>query len=33
MITACYLAEMGFNLFNFSFEHGLGEMRQAAGER
>jgi len=32
MITARHLAEMGFNLFNFGFEHGLGEMRQAAGE-
>ncbi len=32
MITAKYLDQMGFNLFNFSFEHGLGEMRQAAGE-
>ena len=32
MITARYLAEMGFNLFNFGFQHGLGEMQQAAGE-
>ncbi|MHC4177547.1 MAG: uroporphyrinogen decarboxylase family protein [Planctomycetota bacterium] len=32
MITARYLCETRFNLFNFSFEHGLGEMQQAAGE-
>jgi len=32
MITAKYLAEMGFNLFNFSFEHGLDEMQRACGE-
>jgi len=32
MITAGYLAEMGFNLFNFSFEHSLLEMRRACGE-
>ena len=32
MITARRLGEMGFNLFNFSFEHGLDEMKQAAGE-
>ncbi len=32
LITARHLSAMGFNLFNFSFEHGLGEMRQAAGE-
>lgn len=32
LITARHLAEMGFNLFNFSFEHGLDEMRRAAGE-
>jgi len=32
LITAKYLAEMGFNLFNFSFEHSLGEIRQLAGE-
>ncbi len=31
-ITARHLPAMGFNLFNFSFEHGLDEMRQAAGE-
>ena len=33
MITARYLSPMGFNLFNFSFEHGLDEIRQAAGEQ
>jgi len=32
MITARYLSEMGFNLFNFSFEHTLAEVREAAGE-
>ena len=32
MITARHLAEMGFNLFNFSFEHRLDVVRQAAGE-
>lgn len=32
LITAKYLAEMGFNLFNFSFEHGLAEIRQLAGD-
>jgi len=32
LITAKYLAEMGFNLFNFSFEHSLGQIRQLAGE-
>ena len=32
MITAKHMAEMGFNLFNFSFEHSLAEMREAAGE-
>ena len=31
LITARYLSEMGVNLFNFSFEHGLAEMREAAG--
>ena len=31
MITARHLGQMGFNLFNFSHEHGLAEMRQAAG--
>jgi len=32
LITARCLAEMGFNLFNFGFEHSLGEVRQLAGE-
>ncbi len=32
LITARHLAEMNFNLFNFSFEHSLTEMREAAGE-
>jgi uroporphyrinogen-III decarboxylase len=32
MITARNLAEMGFNMFNFSFEHSLQDVRQAAGE-
>ena len=32
LVTARHLAEMRFNLFNFSFEHGLGEIRQLAGD-
>ena len=32
LITARHLGEMGFNLFNFGFQHGLGEMKQAAGD-
>jgi uroporphyrinogen-III decarboxylase len=32
LITARHLAEMGSNLFNFSFEHGLDEIRQLAGD-
>ncbi len=32
IITARHLAEMGVNLFNFSYEHSLPQMRQAAGE-
>jgi uroporphyrinogen-III decarboxylase len=32
LITARRLTEMGFNLFNFSFEHSLAEMRRLAGE-
>ena len=32
LITAKYLAEMGFNLFNFAFEHPLGEIRRLAGD-
>jgi uroporphyrinogen-III decarboxylase len=31
MITARHLAEMNVNMFNFSFQHGLKEMREAAG--
>jgi uroporphyrinogen-III decarboxylase len=31
LITARHLTEMGFNLLNFSFEHGLGQIRQLAG--
>ncbi len=33
MVTAKHLAEMGVNLFNFSFEHGLAEMRKACGKK
>lgn len=32
LITARHFTEMGFNVFNFSFEHSLTEMRQAAGD-
>ena len=32
LITARYLAEMGVNLFNFSFEHDFGQIRELAGE-
>jgi uroporphyrinogen decarboxylase len=32
LITARYLTRLGFNVFNFSFEHGLQEMREAAGD-
>jgi len=32
LITGRHLEPMGFNLFNFSFEHSLQEMRHAAGE-
>ena len=32
IICASYLEEMGVNLFNFSFEHGLAEMRRLAGK-
>jgi len=32
MVTARHLAEMGFNMFNFSHEHSLEEVRQAAGD-
>ena len=31
LITARYLNEMGINMFNFSFEHSLGEIRELAG--
>jgi len=31
LITARYLAAMGVNLFNFSFQHAMNEMRTAAG--
>ncbi len=31
LITARLLGEMGFNLFNFSFEHSLEEIRELAG--
>jgi uroporphyrinogen-III decarboxylase len=30
-VCAKFLAEIGINLFNFSFEHSLGQMRQWAG--
>jgi uroporphyrinogen decarboxylase len=32
MVTARHLATMGVNLFNFSFNHSLGDVRAAAGE-
>ena len=32
LITARHLADMGVNLFNFSFEHSLPQIRAAAGE-
>jgi uroporphyrinogen decarboxylase len=32
LITARHLTEMGVNLFNFSFEHGFGQIRELAGE-
>jgi uroporphyrinogen-III decarboxylase len=31
-ITARFLAEMGVNLFNFSFQHSMNDMRRWAGE-
>jgi uroporphyrinogen-III decarboxylase len=31
LITAKYLSEMGINMFNFSFEHSMGEIRDLAG--
>ena len=33
LITARYLEQMGVNLFNFSFEHPIAEIRRLAGER
>jgi uroporphyrinogen decarboxylase len=32
LINARYLSDMGCNLFNFSFEHGLDEMQRLAGD-
>ncbi len=32
LITARHLPTLGVNLFNFSFDHSLGEMRAAAGD-
>ncbi|MDI6448289.1 uroporphyrinogen decarboxylase family protein [Anaerobaca lacustris] len=32
LVCAPYLAEIGVNLFNFAFEHSLGEMRERAGD-
>lgn len=32
LITAQHAAEIGINLFNFSFEHGLQQMRELCGE-
>lgn len=32
LVTAKCLPEMGFNLFNFAFEHSLTEIRELAGE-
>jgi uroporphyrinogen-III decarboxylase len=32
LVTARHLAEMGVNVFNFSFKHGLSEIRSLAGE-
>jgi uroporphyrinogen-III decarboxylase len=32
LITARYLSEMGVNVFNFSFKHGLDEIRSLAGD-
>jgi uroporphyrinogen-III decarboxylase len=31
LITAKFLGEMGINMFNFSFEHSMGEIRDLAG--
>jgi len=32
LVCAPYLEQMGINLFNFSFEHGLAQMRELAGD-
>jgi len=32
LITASHLNEMGVNIFNFSFNHSMGEIRELAGE-
>jgi uroporphyrinogen decarboxylase len=32
LITAKHLGEMGVNLFNFSFNHSMGEIRELAGD-
>ena len=32
LVTARHLEKMGVNLFNFSFNHSLAEMREKAGE-
>jgi uroporphyrinogen decarboxylase len=32
LVTARFMTAMGYNLFNFSFEHGLQEIRDLAGE-
>jgi len=32
LITAKCLPEMGFNMFNFAFEHSLSQIRELAGE-
>jgi uroporphyrinogen decarboxylase len=31
LVCAPHLADLGVNLFNFSFEHGLDEMRELCG--
>lgn len=33
LVTAQHLTEMGVNLFNFSFEHPIAEIRRLAGDR
>ena len=32
LVTARHMKEIGFNLFNFSFEHGLAEIAELAGD-